>query len=212
MKILIEDSVQSIIRQRGICNLIHFTNLANLESILQNGLCSALKLRENDVVYECTDCNRKDGLIEYVSYSIEFPNYMYLKSLIQKNNNKYVVLRLNIDCLFGKAVHIHKSNPYLPRWGIAETFEDLFFEKYRYCLLPNNFPTDPRAEIQFNGVVNPKYINGIFYPSNLTISLIDSLREKYSDFRFVKDDYYFGDRMDSQHWANIRKLGLDVYR
>lgn len=212
MKILIDKSTQSIIKQRGICYLVHFTDIANVESILLNGLCSVSNLCKNDMLYKNTDCSRRDGRMDCVSYSIEFPNYMYLKSLIQKNDNKYVVLRLNIECVFNSVIYIHKSNPYLPRWGGAQSFEDLFFEEYRCHSLPLCFPTDPRAEIQFDGVVPPRYIDGIFYPSNFSSCFINKLKEKYSNFKFVEDDYYFGDRMDSQHWLNIRKRGLDVYK
>lgn len=212
MKILIEKSTQNIIKQRGICHLIHFTDIVNLESILHNGLCSVAKLCESDVAYKSTDCDRLDGFIDCVSYSIEFSNYMYLKSLIQKNDNKYIVLRISVECLFDKVVYVHKSNPFLPRWGEAKNFEDLFFNEYRSQLLPAKYPTDPRAEIQFDGVVSPRYINGIFYPSNFNHSLINHLEKENSGFRFIKDDYYFCDRMDSLHWHNIRRRGLDLYK
>lgn len=214
MKIFMDESTQSIVKQRGICHLIHFTDVENLESILMNGLCSVSNLCKNDMIYKFTDSSRRDGRIDCVSYSIEFPNYMYLKSLIQKTGNKYVILRLNVECVFNRTIYIHKSNPYLPRWGGAQLFEDLFFEEYRCHSLPSKFPTDPRAEIQYGGVVQPKDIEGIFYPSNFpshSANYLNELIEKYSNFNIVKDDYYFGERMDSKHWIDIRKRGLDVY-
>ena len=79
-----------ILKERGITDLIHFTPLANLKSIIRDGLkpCKH-NTKEDNLLNKNTRLCIDD---EFVSFSVEHSNYMYLNSLLEKYNTKIVIL------------------------------------------------------------------------------------------------------------------------
>jgi hypothetical protein len=197
-----------ILKERDITNLIHFTPLTNLERILQDGLkpCKYNTKEENIL-------NRNTRLCidnEFVSFSIEHSNYMYLNSLLEKYNTKIVILVFSSNVLLGKTLELHKSNPAIPRWGIAKSLEDLFFEKYRFNNLPSKYPTDPRAEIKIKGDISKSYLKEIHFSKD-TKKEFKIYKQRYPELLIRQDDSLFLPRIDDSHWKEIRKNGIDIF-
>lgn len=70
-----------LLKQFGITNLCHFTNIKNLESILMNGIMPISKLIESDIKFYNSDKNRFDQKENAISLSFQNPN---VKMLYQK--------------------------------------------------------------------------------------------------------------------------------
>lgn len=213
MYLFVDENVQKQIKNRNIQYLFHFTDINNIDSILNMGLYSVAELKKKGISYCNTDELRYDGKTECLSLSIEFPNYMYLQSLKEKFGNRYVIIRFRVECIFERVIIIHKSNPHLPRWGIAQNFNDLFFDEHRFHLLPIQYPTDPRAELQINSSISSDYIDTIYYPTDFCEkNKIMVLQQKHTSLCFSENDYYFNERIDYEHWRIIRKNGIDVFK
>lgn len=196
---------QKLIKSRNIVNLIHFTDICNLESILLYGIYPRGKVNSSTAY----DYSQRKRL--YTSLSIEFPNYMYLNSLRNQYGDKYVILQINIESIFNKAVIVHKSNPYIPRWGEAQTFEDLFFEEYRSKIIPKSYPTDPRAEIELDFIITTNFIEKVIYMEK-QFKEIMYIKSKFPNIRYENNLNFFQPRKDYKWWKNIREQGIDVMR
>lgn len=207
MKILCKKEEMEILSGRGVQNLVHFTPLSNLQRILVEGLKPLNAAGEEFACVNQSTRIQADG--DLISFSIEYPGYMYLQSLIKKCGEIFVILYYPISIIAEKEVYIYKSNPAIPRWGEAKTFEDLFFEEYRYKKLPPNYPSDPRAEIRMHECIDSSEIQKIVFPSKLEeeISTIQFLVPKV---KILVDDTVFEPRIDSDYWINIRAQGLDI--
>ncbi len=207
MKILCKREEMEILKKRGVHSLVHFTPLSNLQRILVEGLKPLNSAGEELVCANQSTRIQADG--DLISFSIEYPGYMYLQSLIKKCGEIFVILYYPIELLAGKKVFIYKSNPAIPRWGEAETFEDLFFEEFRYKKLPSYYPSDPRAEIRMQGCINSSQIQKIVFPSVLKED-IPQIQSLFPDIKILIDDNVFEPRIDSDYWTSIRTQGLDI--
>lgn len=67
-----ENSIRSLIAERNIPCLVHFTQIENISSILQNGILPRTLLAPG---YHFNDEMRLDGFSESISLSISFPNW-----------------------------------------------------------------------------------------------------------------------------------------
>lgn len=94
------DKLRAKALERGVPYLVHFTPVANLESILDVGILSRQSLKERSFVF--TDDHRFDGLMGWVSLSVGFPNYkmFYAKRNDLSTLDRWVVLILNKACLW----------------------------------------------------------------------------------------------------------------
>ena len=197
-----------ILKERDITNLIHFTPLANLDCILRDGLkpCK-YNTKEDNLLNKNTRLCIDD---EFVSFSVEHSNYMYLNSLLEKYNTKIVILVFSSNVLLGKTLELHKSNPAIPRWGNAESLEDLFFEKYRFNSLPSKYPTDPRAEIRIKGDISKSYLKEIHFTNDMKKEF-EIYKQRYPEFVIRQNDSLFLPRIDDSHWKKIRENGIDIF-
>lgn len=195
------------LRKRGVKSLIHFTPVDNLDKILQEGLKPSRYIDNQKFVNNRT----KRGINkDFVSLSIEYPNYMYLNSLIEKYNIEMVILVVSLCVLIDREIEIHKSNPALPRWGKAYTIGDLFFDDYRFKDLPLRYPTDPRAEVRVKGNISSSSIQKIYFQSSNN-EKFDQYRYRYKNIIIKENKEIFLPRLDSFHWKEIRMKGLDSF-
>ena len=67
--------IKNFLQERDIDELIHFTCVDNLESILSNGLLSLEDLYYNQIHYYYNDENRLEHKDNAICLSISFPNY-----------------------------------------------------------------------------------------------------------------------------------------
>lgn len=163
------DKLRAKVLERGVPYLVHFTPVANLESILDVGILSRQSLKERSSVF--TDDHRFDGLMGWVSLSIGFPNYkmFYAKRNELPTLGGWVVLILSKACLWDldcKFIYTNAASFGVrslteKKWSTVEAFEKMF-EAGEYRIgIPDYFTTDPQAEVMVSGHVPRQYIVGI---------------------------------------------------
>ena len=69
------EQIRAIIETRVIDRLCHFTQLSNLESILENGLLTRAQIEEQGLNANINDHHRQDGNLNATCCSISVPNY-----------------------------------------------------------------------------------------------------------------------------------------
>lgn len=207
--------IREICEERKITQLIHFTHVNNLASILKHGLRSRGyidKLRLS-VCQTSNDPQRADLQTFSSSLSISFPNYRMFFRLRQNEPANWVVLALEssllweLDCAFcntNAASTTVRQTPLAVRQQPA-AFKRLFADsvgKVRATLpIPAWFTTDPQAEVLVFDPIIPSYIRCINFYN--TESLRDWRRTHQllavPDLRVEKD--YFQPRRDYALWT-----------
>lgn len=187
--------IERFIRRRSIKRLFHFTHVANLASILEEGIKPRLELFNASKEYEKSDPDRHDGFLEGFSVSLTRPNtFLFSKKSIQQAF-KLVVLELAANSLLTQSFVAFPTNAadststygvkkkpdrYLGLQGISGLFlENSFRTKLR---LPDNEPTDLQSEILFFETIEPDKIRRIHIPSNFSVESrkeIEDLKRKF---------------------------------
>ncbi|MBS8271052.1 DUF4433 domain-containing protein [Halomonas litopenaei] len=169
-----KEEIKSIVRSRQLPFLVHFTQLDNLPSILENGfLCRDLipdGVAINDEI-------RLDGRRNTVSLSISFPNHRMFFKYRQEKQGGWCVLAINIavlwelDCLFCKHNAADGRISCLSNVELAspEALRNMFdeiegLEGREEQRLKVYDPTDPQAEVLVNQSIPACYIHGIAFP------------------------------------------------
>lgn len=181
------DEIRQICEARGIREVVHFTRIEALKSILKEGLLSRETLerehKENGRFFRPVDLNRFDGRPEMISLSIAFPNHlMFFKYRNEVGNDKWVVLLLKaavlweLDCAFcaNNAASRAISSQELDLLWRPQSLEDMFAEEVETTSgvvrrshngLPDWFPSDPQAEVLVDTSVPARYIAGVAFIS-----------------------------------------------
>ena len=221
------DGLKKIIQEieaRKIKYLIHFTSIANLESILTNGFIPRYNLENDRVHFEFNDSERRDGRKDCTCFSIEYPNEFFMKRYKHKN---LCVLRLNMRKVIqfhdGKIYYtIHNAatkmcrdmlstNPdFLPTY---KAFINIFREenpdtRYPYTRTEKSLkpylPTNHQSEVLVAGKISSKFIDSVFFNSeeqfNKFIHNMDNvtLLDKFS---YICNNFYFNSR-DNVQWSD----------
>lgn len=168
-----------IIERRKITELCHFTRVSNLESIMKYGLCSRADLESSNVLsVEYSDEMRLDGYMSAISLSVSFPNYKMFYSKRNENLDvEWCVLSISPDVLVDCCCKFSWMNAasremrtYLEQSdGSSEDFEKLFQDYGQYKRddiwkrMPDNYTTNPQAEVLVFGHIDCKYIKDIHY-------------------------------------------------
>lgn len=172
----ISDHIASVVDARCIKNVIHFTRLSNLRSILQHGLLSRFDLLQADVLQKSTasDVNRLDENDHAISVSVScfYPD-MFNAKRHRSGNAPWVVLGLNpsllweLNCHFFAHSVVSRETKYergISRRDSGFAFESLFQAPsnkptYRGTAgLPLSFPTHPDSEVQVFDPIRPQYL------------------------------------------------------
>ena len=194
---------------------MHFTEIDNLVSILNNGILSRTRLDKENYDYRYTDDVRMDGLPDWISTSVSFPNSaMFFKK--RKNNetasgwvvimiSSSVLLELDTMFMYTNAANSeikYKDNDLL---SSEKAFSAMFTEKDRQSYIPNNYTTDLQAEIMIKGAIPAKYIDRlIFKNENDESPIINDIPRNTA----YKDPSLFAPRDDYMHWSDRRHLSL----
>lgn len=105
--------IQSIVAQRGIEHLVHFTRVDNLASIMQNGIIPIANTAQNQINPVINDPYRWDGHTNASCLSITRPNHHMFSGYVA------ITLKLNglfyfcVQLYFGKN-HVHFVATMLP--------------------------------------------------------------------------------------------------
>ncbi len=210
-------NLKSLVSQRNISTLVHFTREENLPSILENGLHSRESAEKNNIKIAITDDQRLDGHLEAISTSISFPNYRMFYPKRLNLSGRWAVLCISPTILWEKQCAFYKHNaasndmqfPKIPSDVIS--FESMFEQNskkvsgginYRSNLnLSANQTTDPEAEVLVTNVIETKYITDICF---LTRSEQIEFKKHIQTLSLNIDthiyDHFYGPRHDWQYW------------
>lgn len=67
--------MQNFVATRSIRNIVHFTRLSNLASIIANGIVPRSTLVAKNLLFEYNDAYRHDGYLNASCFTIGWPNY-----------------------------------------------------------------------------------------------------------------------------------------
>lgn len=207
--------MHSILKERNITDLYHFTQADNLENILKYGLLPRACLVENAIDSVFNDDYRLDGCCDAVCTSLEFPNYKMFYTLRENDHNiDWVVIKLDADiicdmpCAFcwENAASSSESSKSINIRNTGEAFLSLFDNKPGYptrqqCCIPDYYPTNPQAEILVFSDIPVKHFKGIYFEDN---SAFMKYRHMITNSIpcSVNSRLFFG-RQDWKIWQNI---------
>ncbi|MDD4944984.1 MAG: DarT ssDNA thymidine ADP-ribosyltransferase family protein [Rhodoferax sp.] len=166
-------NIQVQVAERSILHLIHFTRVANLESIMNHGLLSVQTAQQQGVVPLVNDQLRLDGHKDAISLSIGFPNSaMFYKYRQLHPQERWVVLLLKPEilwthdcayCLHNAADKRINSRPW-SELSSDEAFQSMFAEapdgapSRTVQRLDLSDPTDVQAEVLVRGNIAPSML------------------------------------------------------
>ena len=167
-----KDKLKELCAQKGIQHLVHFTKRSNLNDILWYGINSKKYNAEIGKSHFHNDDLRLDKRLDWVSTSIQFPNYkMFYKYRCQNKLEPWVVLLLcpsiiwSHDCLFcptnAASYSVRNSNEYDLSGSVA--FGRLFDVSNRSELLRTADPTDVQAEVLVKHHISPSLITNVIF-------------------------------------------------
>lgn len=210
--------VDLVVKERNIRCLIHFTRAENLNSIIEHGLVPVSEHSEYLIESVLNDELRIDSYLNATSCSIEFPNYrlFYYYRANKYCNTDWVVIKINPDILMfdNNIVYYCQTNAANlsgRSLGISvKSFEDMFSETLttksgikvnRHDLnIPDNYTTDPQAEILIEGIIKPEYLYSVSFENESVIlrngihanSFPGHVKLEINAALFKpRDDYYF---------------------
>ncbi|MEB7038675.1 DarT ssDNA thymidine ADP-ribosyltransferase family protein [Staphylococcus gallinarum] len=176
--------IQSIIKERNITRLCHFTKSKNLPFILGEGMDSENGILANSFISDLsylnkTDENRFDKHEEYICTSIQYPNCYYFSTVVKKSQeeifNEWIILGINPNIISDTTkfcqVNAATKGGRMVRKG-NDAFESIFNKKVtgkktldRNNLYPKNVPTDIQAEVLIYGKIPKQQITSLIFPT-----------------------------------------------
>lgn len=193
---------------RNIQHLTHFTNIKNIDTIMQYGLLTRKYMNDNKISYIYNDAYRYDDLEDSISVSVTFPNYkMFYKLRMDNPYERWAVLVLKalpileLDCVFCRT---NAANDEMREIPVCErkrfsAFQDMFYERNDISRaglrLPDNFTTDPQAEILVCHNIPSDWIEKICVEKDEDIILINK-----GAINICTDRDFFLPRVDYEKW------------
>ena len=103
--------IESILDNRGIKQLVHFTRIDNIESIVNDGLIPVKQLDAEGYKYKRNDHKRYDDQLNCTSVSVEYPNYWVLNGFQEKYvGSRWAVIVLDPTLLFDHNCYFAEYN------------------------------------------------------------------------------------------------------
>jgi len=201
-------TIQEFVTERGIKLLMHFTRASNLTSILARGLVPRDTLALEGFA-EFNDRYRIDGT-DAVCLSIDFPNYKMFYG-IQKDHaaETWVIICINpqvlwdLDCAFCTANAASNGVTAIPLnqrktlTAMQALYADWPGKARSEMNLPNNYPTNPQAEVLALQGVPRTYIIGVL---TLNETIRQELMAKHPGVEMRASAGHFRYRRDFDHW------------
>lgn len=210
------DHIDDAMKRHEVKNFVHFTNVKNLDSIVQNkAMIIRSELESGNYSFNYTDCNRLDGVKNSLSFSVSFPNHEMFATKRRRNPDaSWCVLVLKADkilekkCLF--FAHNAASGWYKDRTWTKHTrykvqkssvvdFESMFAEKvsvkgsYNRKVLSNQkcYATSPQAEILCLENIPLSCIESCIFENEDTKNKYEYMLRR-NGIRAEVDTWYFG--------------------
>lgn len=211
------------LRDRKVTRFVHFTAVANLSSIMTNGLRPRTELEEGHLDFLSTDEKRIDGLRNTISLSIEFPNYRMLYPVMLRKS-AYAILEIELNVMQIADALFHRTNAsslsayrdasiedFLGKRGVTIAFcggleNDEVVRAERK--IPSSYPIDPQAEVLFCSIIPPTYIRRIVVRDQPTavLAAVQLSRAKVRP-RVDVEPAMFAPRADWEHWSQKSEKG-----
>lgn len=201
------NTIQEYAVERGINYLVHFTRASNLDSILKYGLVPRDALTLSGYT-GFNDQYRYDGT-NAVCLSIAFPNYKMFWGVRQDYKVDWVILVIFKEALWKLPCAFCATNaasacvtavPLDQRRDLA-ALKAMYVDwgdKTRVMLgIPDNYPTNPQAEVLMLNGVPREYIRGAFVLNEATKV---ALQVKYPELDVRVNASYFRYRRDYAQW------------
>lgn len=201
-------TIQEFVAERGINALFHFTRARNLDSILARGLVPRNILRREG--FDGFNDQYRIDATDAVCLSIGFPNYKMFYG-IQKDHEgeTWVILVIHpqalwdLDCAFCVANAASNGVTAIPLAqrktlvAMQAMYADWPGKPRAELNIPDNYPTNPQAEVLALQGVPRQYIVAV-------ITLNEAVRKELMD-KFPGVDIralagYFRYRRDYAHW------------
>lgn len=207
------DKIQEYCQSRQIQSLVHFTQIQNLRSIFDMGLLSQDELNKklSNEQRRYNDQQRLDGHRDAICTSISYPNYRMFYSLSSSNQSEWVILLINADVLWELDCAFCETNAAssavldvpLSERKKAEALVDLFGDYdyvYRKDLnIPNNYPTNPQAEVLVFNPIPTRFFQEVVFHDNLSLFQW-ILKNNPPQIQLKSDPSFFKPRIDWRRW------------
>ena len=152
-------SYRRVISSRNIKELIHFTNISNIETIVRYGILPRNIVDQEIPEALVNDMDRFDNYRNATCLSVSFPNYkMFYRYQNEDPDTKWVVISLSPGLLIDLAIRhffFFKENA-AKNDSLRCSFEEMFGNSI------GRDPENPQAEILAFGIISPKYIQRIY--------------------------------------------------
>lgn len=177
-------AIVNFIKYREIKNILHFTHIKNLTSILDFGLQSRININLSDIKPIFSDISRVEGIPQGIFCSLAYPNIWMLEQKIHSEGDVFAVLEIGENTLLDRAFAAFPGNSatsiirtdatqnphaYVGVSGLKNMF--LNDELRRKEQVPRSVPTDLQSEIIFFNSLEKERIRRVhfskFIPDNL---------------------------------------------
>lgn len=176
--------IHSLIQERNITRLCHFTKSKNMPFILGEGIDSDNGILANNFISDLSylskiDENRFDKHEEYICTSVQYPNCYYFSTVVKKSQteifNEWIILGISPNIIsdstkFCQVNAATKGGRMIKKGN--EAFESIFNETVtgkktfdRNKLYPKNVPTDIQAEVLIYNKIPKEYITSLIFPT-----------------------------------------------
>ena len=179
------NEIKEVLKNKKIKDIVHFTRLENLKSILDKGIVPQINQRQRSITAVINDISRNDYRPDCTSFSITFPNDKNFKRFREKNPEKeWTIIILDPEVLLSQEnpcefCLTNAATRYMRAYSgsDAEHLKNMFKQEFvvqkqngvNYMCqrqnLPDNFTTDVQAEVLIEGVIDKKYIKKIIFNS-----------------------------------------------
>jgi hypothetical protein len=211
-------SIEGFARDRGIAQLVHFTRLDNLPSILRHGLIPRAELEaDRSMAAIFNDEDRLERRRDCSCLSISRINYkMFHKYSSQA---EWCIIHFDVSLLWKQKSIFCETNAASFGavdcaekfgWsgeGLAQLFKDPVQTRQgvvaRASLMPRGLPrnetSDPQAEVLVQGRVSPDCIRGVFFGR---FADLQDMKRYFAgkQIRCEVDESQFGPRKDYAFW------------
>lgn len=206
--------IQEFCQQRNISSLIHFTRVENLCGILTHGLLSRSELEHNrlDPSPIFNDPIRIDGLKDGVCLTISYPNYRMFYKLTQGKYENWVVILLDasvmwkLDCAFNYENAASRTMQALPLTKrkvyeqLARMFSDSALNTRDKLHIPDNFTTNPQAEVLVFERISSSYIQAVHFFDPRIMAVWQGQNPDLWRDTFRHELKFFRSRSDYEFW------------
>ncbi|CNK92135.1 DarT ssDNA thymidine ADP-ribosyltransferase family protein [Yersinia enterocolitica] len=184
--------IREIVAQREIKQLVHFTRIENLESIMQHGIVPIADAAEKQIAPAVNDQARFDGRTNASCLSITFPNYLMFFKYRQENPDvNWIVLGVDPSVLWLKNCAFCRYNAADARISIQllealqtpASLSGMFDEieglaPRQEHRLRTSDTTDVQAEVLVFDVIEPQYIFAAAFNNQETMNNFEGLLGK----------------------------------